>query len=184
MSASELIGANAGTAGAGAEIVSHRAKTIVLHNSRLVCWLTMGMGVCSAFIGVCMMLMIFSLLTPISAISFMRVLAAAQWALGGLLMCLMCPALWKWGLQMMRKKVKLDERGVDFSLGTKKEPIELFMEWAQVASVKQKRVGNARQFTITGADGSYAQFNSYTFFRPRHVAKMIAERAGLVVQKV
>jgi hypothetical protein len=72
---------------------------------------------------------------------------------------------------------------VDFNLGTKKKPQELFMAWEHVVSVQQKRVGNAQEFTILGTDGSRATFSSYTFFRPRKVARMIAERAGLTVQK-
>jgi hypothetical protein len=95
----------------------------------------------------------------------------------------MCPWLWKWGLRMANYKVKLDELGVDFNLGTKKKPSELFMPWDRVASVQQKRVNNAQKFTILGTDGSSAIFSSYTFFRSKRVARMIAERAGLTIQK-
>jgi hypothetical protein len=174
---------NAGTAGITSEVAAHRARTVVLHNSRLVCILTMAMGVICAFLGVCMMLMIVSLLTPLSAIGFMRVLAAAQWGLGGVVFVMGCPALWKWGLRMLHKRVKMDERGVDFVLGTKKEPIELFMPWENIASITQKRVDNGQQFTVTGADGSFAQFSSTSFFRPMRVARMIAERAGVGIGK-
>lgn len=186
MSATELPESNpaGAVAGATAPISIERAHKLVLRNSRIVCWITMGVGVCSAFIGVCMMLMIVSLLTPLSAISFMRVLAAVQWGLGGFLMCILCPALWKWGRGMLEKRVILDERGVDFNLGTRKSPQELLMAWGQVTRVQQKRVGNAQQFTVTGADGSYASFTSYTFFRPRRVARLIAVRAGIEIQKV
>jgi hypothetical protein len=79
--------------------------------------------------------------------------------------------------------VKLDQRGVDFNLGTKKIPLELFMPWDNVASVQQRRVGNAQQFTITGKDGSVAQFSSYTFVRPKKIARMIAERVGQSIQR-
>ena len=80
MNASEAIQPNQGGGiGVTSQIAEHRARHVVLHNSRLVCWMTMGIGVCSVFIGICMVLMVFSVLTPLSAISFMRVLAAAQW---------------------------------------------------------------------------------------------------------
>ena len=175
------------TTGEGAGITTAlaalRAKPMLLHNSRFVCWLTMGMGVISVFLGLCMMLMVFSVLTPVSAITFMSVLAAAQWGLGGFLFCCMCPWLWQWGTRMLSFKVKLDARGVDFNLGTKKKPSELFMPWEQVASVQQKRVGNLQEFIILGKDGSHASYSSLTFFRSKHVAKMIAERAGLTIQK-
>ena len=173
--------------GTAAGIASHmaveRARPVVLHNSRIVCWLTMGLGICSMFIGLCMELMVFSLLFPLTALSFLKVLAALQWGLGGLMMCLLCPWLWKWSSRMINFNVRLDERGVDFNLGTNKKPQELFMAWEHVVSVQQKRVGNAQEFTILGTDGSRATFSSYTFFRPRKVARMIAERAGLTVQK-
>jgi hypothetical protein len=186
MSTSGVIQPNQGSAGAGitAEIAEHRAKTVVLHNSRILCWAVMGLGVCSLFIGICMMLMVISVLTPWSNIGFMRVMAGAQWGLGGFLFAYMCPSLWKWGLAMAHKRVTMDERGVDLRLGTKKKPVELFMAWDTISAVKQQRVGNAQQFTIQGSDQSYAQFSSYTFFRPKRVARMIAERVGLTIQKV
>jgi hypothetical protein len=122
-------------------------------------------------------------LTPLGEFSFMRALAATQWGLGGVMMCYTCPALWKWGQTLAGHSVKLDERGVDFNLGTKNKPLELFMAWDNVALVEQKRVGNAQQFTITGKDGSLAQFSSYTFVRPKRIARMIAERVGQTIQK-
>jgi len=171
-------------AGAGkpAEMAEHRARTVVLRNSRIVCWMTMGMGIISVFLGICMMLMVVSLLFPLSAITFMRVLAAAQWGLGGFLMCMMLPYAWKWGRRMLSAHVKLDARGVDLNLGTKKKPVEMFVEWDQVASVEQKRVGKIWEFTITAKDGSWARYTTNTFFRSKRVARMIAERAGLTVQ--
>jgi len=169
--------------GLTSQIAAERSHPVVLRNSRIICWGTMGVGICSLFIGLCMVLMVFSVLTPLDAISFMRVLAALQWGLGGLMMGYMCPALWAWGQTLASHTVKLDERGVDFNLGTKKKPLELFMAWDNVALVAQKRVGNAQQFTITGKDGSMAQFSSYTFVRPKKVARMIAERVGQTIQR-
>jgi hypothetical protein len=184
MSAGESIGVNPGTAAVTGEMAAHRAKPIVLHNSRLVCWLTMGMGLCSMFIGLCMMMMIFSLLIPVSGITFTRAFAAAEWGIGGLSMCVMCPGLWRWGLGMQHKKIRLDEHGANFTLGTVKEPVDLFLPWNEITRVRRERKSNAWQFTVDGTDGSYAQFSSYTFFRARHAAQVIAERAGLKVEKL
>jgi hypothetical protein len=181
MSTSEAIQPN--MSGITSEIAGYRARHMALHNSRLVCFGMMGLGVCSMIIGICMMLMVISLIFPLSAISFMRVMAAAQWGLGGLMMCYMCPSLFKWSGAMLHKRVKLDERGADFVLGTKKKPIEIFMPWEEITSIKQQRVGKVQQFTISGTDGSYAQFTSYSFFRPKHIARLIAERAGVTLQK-
>jgi hypothetical protein len=170
-------------AGKPAEMAEHRARTVVLRNSRIVCWMTMGMGVISVLLGICMMLMVVSLLFPVNAITFMRVIAAFQWGLGGFLMCMMLPWLWKWGTRMLSANVKLDARGVDLNLGTKKKPVEMFVAWDQVASVQQKRLGKIWEFTITAKDGSWASYTTNTFFRSKRVARMIAERAGLTIQK-
>jgi hypothetical protein len=170
-------------AGVNSEIAARRARTVVLRNSRIACWLMMGLGIVSLFLGLCMMLMVVSLLSPMSALTFMRALAAAQWGLVGLVTCLMCPWLWKWGLGMLHYSVKLDARGVDFNLGTKKRPDHLFMAWEQVAAVQRRRVGNAQEYTILGKDGCRATYSSYAFFRAKHVARKIAERAGLTIQK-
>ena len=185
MNASEMIRPNEGgvVAGITSQMAVKRARTVVLRNSRIVCWLTMGMGVSCLSMGICMMLIVVSLVFPLSAFTFMRGLAAVQWGLGGLAVCFMCPALWKWGLRMLDYKVTLDERGVGFNLGTKKLPQDVFMAWEQVASIEQKRVDNAQQLRILGTDGGMAQFSSYTFFRPKHVARLVAERAGLTIRK-
>jgi hypothetical protein len=160
-----------------------RAKTVFLRNSRIVCWLTFVVAIVSAFLGVCMMLMVVSVLTPLSAISFVRVLAAAQWGLGGLMFCLLCPSLCSWSMRMLNSQVKLDAAGAAFQLGSKKNPAALFMPWDQIVRVEQKRVNNVQLFTITARDGGYAQFNAYTFFRPSHVARTIAGQAGIQIVK-
>jgi len=119
----------------------HRARAVVLRNSRIVCWMTIGCGIVAVPLGICMVLEGGSLLFPLNAITFIAVLAAAQWILGGFLMCMMLPWVWKWSTRMLRANVKLDARGVDLNLGTKKKPVEMFVAWDQVASVQQKRLG-------------------------------------------
>jgi hypothetical protein len=67
MSAMEFSQPSQGGAVAGitSQMAAERARTVVLHNGRIVCWGMKGVAVCSLFIGVCMVLMIFSLLSPI-----------------------------------------------------------------------------------------------------------------------
>ena len=68
--------------------------------------------------------------------------------------------------------------------GTKKNPSDLFLAWDQIAAIKFKRIGNAQQYYVLGKDGSEARFSSYTFFRPKKIARLIADRTGLTIQKV
>jgi hypothetical protein len=84
---------------------------------------------------------------------------------------------------MVGYRVKLNSLGVEFNLGTKKKPSNLFLGWDQISAIKRKRVGNAQQYSVYGADGSDAVFSSYTFFRPKKVARLIAARTGLEIQK-
>jgi hypothetical protein len=91
--------------------------------------------------------------------------------------------MWKLSRGMAVYKVMLDSRGVNFNLGTKKKPSDLFLAWDQIAAIKHKRVGNAQNYYVLGKDGSEAIFSSYTFFRPKKVARLIAERAGLTIQE-
>jgi len=166
-----------------AELAEHSARTIVLRNSRLVCWMTMGCGIVAVPMGICMVLEGGSLLFPLHAITFIAVVAALQWILGGFLMSMMLPWAWKWGARMLHANVKLEARGVDLNLGSKKKPIQMFMAWDQVASVQQKRLGKIWEFTIAAKDGSWVSYTTNSFFRSKHVARAIAERAGLTIQK-
>jgi hypothetical protein len=171
------------TVGVTADLDALRAHSITLHNSLVGCGVMFLLSISAMFIGLCMVLIAIPMLFPIHNLTFGGGLAAAQWMVGGAGMMYLCPALWKWSAAMAHKHVKLDARGADFQLGTKKTPVQVFLPWDQITSVEQKRVGNAKQFTVKASDGSYAQFSSYTFFRPRKVARMIAERAGLTIQR-
>ena len=94
-----------------------------------------------------------------------------------------CPRFWKLGRAQANYKVTMDSNGAMFNLGTKKQPSDLFLAWDQIAAIRHKRVGNAQQYWVIGRDGSEARFSSYTVFRPKKVARLIAERTGLAIQE-
>jgi hypothetical protein len=167
-----------------AQIEAHRARIVVVHNSRILLGIIYLISMSAAFIAICAVLYAVSLFIPLSGFSFMRGIAAAQWGISGLLFASMCPFLWKMASRMAHPRVRFDGSGVQFKLGTKKTPLELHMAWDQVSSIEQQRIGNAQQFTVKAADGGYVRFNSYTFFRPKRVARLIAERTGLVIQRL
>jgi hypothetical protein len=158
-------------------------RPIVFRNSRLYCWFLMILAGAFLLLGVCMMLMAISLLIPMTDFTFMRALGALQWGLGGFAMTLGCPFMWKRARQLAGHRVTMDARGIDFSIGTRKNPVQLFMEWSDLASIEQTRVGNAQQISVKGKDGSLATFSSSTFLRPKKIARLIAERAGLTIQQ-
>jgi hypothetical protein len=170
-------------AGINSQIEINRAAPVVLRNSKFLVGVTMTGSCFAAIFVVCMVLMVFSLLSPLSDLNVARGWSALKWAISALAMGYMCPWLWNLGRAMAGYQVRLDSRGVDFNLGTKNKPSNLFLTWDQIAAIKHKRVGNAQQYFVQGTDGSEARFSSYTFFRPKKVARLIAARTGLTIQE-
>ena len=170
-------------AGINSQIEINRAQPVVLRNSRFLIGVTLFGSLTAAIFAVCMLLMVVSLVFLSGGFNAETGWGAFRWAFGALAMSYMCLRLFSLGRAMAGYQVRLDNRGVEFSLGTKKKPAELFMEWGQIAAIKQMRVGNAQQFWVEGTDGSEARFSSYTFFRPKKVARLIAARTGLAIQK-
>lgn len=167
------------------QIATLRAKTVVVRNSRILLGFLFLLSVAAAFISLCMLLMVCSILFPTEQTpwNFTRISNSVSWLFGAFFIGLLCPFMWKMGSAMARSRAQVGERGVEFRMGTKKKPADLFMAWETVASIRRKRVGNAYQFTVAGRDGSVAQYTSYTFFRPAKVARLIAERTGLAIEK-
>jgi hypothetical protein len=170
-------------AGINAQIEINRATPVVLRNSKFLVGVTMSGGIFAAIYVVCMVLILFSLLFPLSDLNGARGWSAFKWSISAVAMGYMCPWLWNLGRAMAGYQVRLDSRGVDFNLGTKKNPSNLFLTWDQIAAIKHKRVGNVQQYFVQGTDGSEARFSSYTFFRPKKVARLIAARTGLTIQE-
>jgi hypothetical protein len=163
-------------------IAMNRAHTMVLRNSRLGVALYLLISAGSLFMAGCMALMVVYLLFLSGRLSFMLGMAAAQWGFGAFCFVLMAGYMWKLGRHMARYRVTLDERGVDFKLGTRKKPEEVFMPWDNLILIEQRRVGNSWQFLVKGRDGSSAQFSSYSFFRAKKIVRLISERAGIAVR--
>jgi len=54
-------------AGISSQIQAHRAQVVVVHNNKLYIGFTLLLSLCAAFLAGCMVLMVFSLLFPLSA---------------------------------------------------------------------------------------------------------------------
>ena len=183
MSASEFPSTDQGAiVGINSAIETSRAHTVVLDNSRVGVALYFLISAGSLFIAGCMALMVVYLLFLSGRLSFMSVLAAAQWGFGAFCFVLMAGYMGRMGRRMAWYRITLDERGVDFKLGTRKKPEEVFMPWDNLILIEQRRVGNSWQFLVKGRDGSSAQFSNYSFFRAKKIVRMISERAGIAVK--
>ena len=80
---------------------------------------------------------------------------------------------------MAHCSVLLDSYGAHFKFGSTDDVKEEFMPWNGIEAVHFKRIQNAQKFTILGTDTSTVTFTSHAFYRPKRVARLIAERAGL-----
>jgi len=86
------------------------------------------------------------------------------------------------GPQNVDYEVRLDSRGAEFKLGTKREPSNLFLTWDRIAAITHQRVGNAQEYRVSERTGARQSSPSYTFLRPKKVALTIADRAGKSIQ--
>ncbi len=170
-------------AGINSQVEIDRARTMVLRNSRFLVAVTMMGSLFAGIMSVGMVFIVFSQLFPLSDFTNDRGWSGFRWAISALALGFMCARLWNLSQAMAGYEVRLDSRGAEFILGTKKRPSSLLLAWDQIAAIKHKRVGNAQQYWVEGTDGSEARFSSFTFFRPKKVARIIAERAGVAIQK-
>jgi hypothetical protein len=170
-------------AGITSQIAMVRATPVVVHNSRFLIGVMMVCSILFAFFAVCFALMVFSVLSSGGGLSGGNLYNAFWWGAGALAFGYACPRFWMLTRAMAGYKATMDMRGVMFNLGTKKQPSDLFLEWDQIAAIRHKRVGNAQQYWVIGRDGSEARFSSYTFYRPKKVARLVGERTGLPIQE-
>jgi len=170
-------------AGITSQIAMLRATPVVVRNSRFLLGFTMICSILFGVIAVCMALMVVSIFSTGGASGGGNLFSALRWGVAALAFGYACPRFWKLSRAMANHKAMMDARGVMFNLGTKKQPADLFLAWDQIAAISHKRVGNAQQYWVIGRDGSEARFTSYTFYRPKKVAHLIAERTGLPIQE-
>jgi hypothetical protein len=172
-------------AGMDAHLQSLRAHPLVARNSRIFVALTYVGSVIAAVMGVLILIIVGSRLFPVQPEpwSFDRVAGAASWAFWACVFFSMSPWLWSRASAMSQHSVRMDERGVEFDLGTKIKPVKLFLAWENITAIRRKRIQGGQQYTVVATDGGYALFTSFTFFRPKKIARLIAARCGLTIEK-
>lgn len=130
-------------AGIDSQIESNRAQPVVLRNSRFLIGATLVMSLFAAVIAVCLMLLAMSLLFPLSDLTLYKGRSALSWVLRALISGFACPWLWSLGRAMAGYEIRMNSRGVEFSLGTKKKPAVLSLAWGQISEIKRRRSGVA-----------------------------------------
>lgn len=161
---------------------SYTPRPIVFRNNRFLIVIVLIGSAVSVFLAACMLLMALSMFFPWHGYTFDRANRALGWLLGTVSCLFMAQWLWRLGHLMAHYEARLDDKGVDFSLGTKRSPKELFFAWDDIAAVKRQKTGRVQNYIVVGSDESYVKFTSYNFFRPEKLAHVIAARARLAIQ--
>jgi hypothetical protein len=155
------------------------AHPILLRNNRILVFLSFLGSIAALFVSLCMVLVGLTTMFPLSAMNSGRAAASAVWVLVAWLLAMAHVYLWRQGKLMAHCSVLLDDYGAHFKLGNTENAREVFMPWNGIEAVHHRRIPSAHKFTILGTDTSTVTFTSYSFYRPRRVARLIAERAGL-----
>ena len=151
----------------------------LLRNNRVLIFLTFLGSAAALGASLCMVIVALMYFFPLGEVNLDRFAAGALWGLGAWLMAMSQVFLWRQGHLMAHSSVLLDERGAHFRLGNSPSDKEVFMPWNGIEAVHYKRTEDTQKFTILGTDTNTVTFTSYSFYRPRRVARMIAEHAGL-----
>jgi hypothetical protein len=155
------------------------AHPILLRNNRILIFLSFLGSIVALGVALCMVLVSLTSIFPLSAMNLDRGAAGALGVFGAWLMAMAQVYLWRQGQLMAHCSVLLDDHGAHFRFGNTEDAKEAFMPWNGIEAVHYKRIPNAQKFTILGTDSSTVTFTSYSFYRPKRVARLIAERAGL-----
>jgi hypothetical protein len=92
--------------------------------------------------------------------------------------------LWTVARKMSHCAASLDSRGVDFLLGTKKNPLQQFFAWSDISSVQRNASRFKLSYTVLCKDGRSLEFNMLNFFRPAALAHQIAAHVGHPIQQI
>jgi hypothetical protein len=151
----------------------------LLRNNRVLIFLTFLGSITALGLSLCMVIVALRSFLPLGALNLDRFAAGALWGFGAWLMAMSQVFLWRQGHLMAGCSVLLDTQGAYFRIDNATNGKEVFMPWSGIEAVRYKRIENQQKFTILGSDTSIVTFTSNSFYRPRRVARLIAERAGL-----
>jgi hypothetical protein len=81
-------------------------------------------------------------------------------------------------------EARMNGRGVEFRLGTKRSPRNLFLAWSEIGAVQRRRAGNTDYYRVQAGGDRWAEFSNFTFFRAKKLARHISERAGRPIERI
>ncbi len=154
------------------------ASTLTLRNNRLLLAIYLLLSLVAFVSAAGFVILGLAALFPFS---LSNLVTAVVCILVGVVSGALGATLWRWIIRMARNSVRLAPDGVWFSLSppqAKAPKLEVHFPWDQIRGVTRQRQGSVMLFALVGADGVLFTFTPLTFLRPKHVARLIAARAG------
>ena len=159
-------------------------KPIVFRNSRLLIGIVLSGSVVAMLTAATMLMMALSALLHLHGYTLERIGGVLGWSIGAASSLFVASWLWRRGRRMSHYEARLDDNGVDFLLGTRRSPKELFFPWDKISAIRRERTGKVRNYHVEGSDETYVKFTSRTFFRSEKLVRIIAARARQKIRDI
>jgi hypothetical protein len=130
-----------------------------------------------------MLVLTFTVAFPLDHYTFSRALNVFGWAFGTLAAGLCSAGMFMQGSQMAHYVALVDELGVDFRFGSKRNKRDIVFVWDQIAEVRHKTSPAGKSYAVVGKDKRIVEFTAFTFFRPKKLALKIAEHINQPIQE-
>jgi hypothetical protein len=160
------------------------AKPAVFRNDLFLVAFYLIVGVLAMLFAWGMFILTITLIFPLHGYSMGRGVSVFESSIGTVLTFLFGFSFWVQGVRLAHYKARLDDRGVDFHMGSKTFPHETFFAWDQIAAVKHWRVAGSNCYAVVGKDKRVFEFTAYVFWRPKKLASRIAAHIGLPIEEI
>jgi hypothetical protein len=162
------------------------SNSTVFHNNWPIVVFGYVFGPFCWFLAVCGFFLTISLIMKIRIhhLSFWPIYGAIQWAACTYYMIPLGWALLKHARYVGHFRAKLDARGVEFRLGSRKNPDNAFFAWDQIATVNERRSQAYHYYSVVAKNEASVEFTSLIFLRPGKLAHEIARRANLPITEL
>ena len=154
----------------------HQTKTILIRNNRLAVGHLFLAAILCMLATPCAIVVALMFLFPHGKLSFNRMYEVVAWACGAYLLGNLGLFLYRQASNMLHNRVRLNETGVTFEIVSGKLASEEFFAWEDIRAVTCRRIAHVCVCTVQGSRGRVLGFDSYTFLRPKHIARLITSR--------
>lgn len=159
-------------------------KTVVFRNDWFLVAFYLIVGLLAILFSIGMFAFTLTLIFPLHGYSWARGISVCESSIGTVLTFLFGFSFWLQGIRLAHYQARLDDRGVDFRMGSKKYPHETFFAWDQIAAVNHWRVAGSNCYAVVGKDKRVFEFTAFIFWRPKKLANRIAAHIGLPIEEI